>query len=183
MSSLSPLTFEFSYDGIAFSRSASCGPNEVVTSATTSFPNSGVNVSWSGGTFTVSGTFQKVFPGSTWTYIPDYDVEKDPMPEPVTVTTESDDLSISAVPSKIYTFISGTHDTRIEQPISYTVNTRETLIGYNTVYGTDGDGNTYSYQVPYTYYEDHTYTISHKVCNSWDVFKTQLLNLISRGST
>lgn len=182
MSSLTPLTFIFSYDEKQFTRTATCGPNEVVTSASTSFPNSGVNVSWSGGTFTVSGTFRKIFPESTWTYIPKYDIEKDPVPEPVTVTTRSTDSTIAAVPAEIYEFISGTHETRLEQPITYTVNTRETLTGYNTAYGTTPDGGSYSYQVPYTYYANHTYTINHKVCNNWDIFKNQLIELISRGS-
>lgn len=175
MSSLTPLTFEFSYDEIQFTRSASCGPNEVVTSATTSFPNSGVNVSWSGGTFTVSGTFRKVFPESKWSYIPLYDLKTTP-PAPVTGSI------ISAVPSKIYEFIGGTHQPNLEHPITYTVNTRETLTGYTTEYGTDEEGGSYSYQVPYTYYENHTYTINHKVCNNWDIFKSQLTDLISRGS-
>ena len=171
MSSLTPLTFEFSYDEIEFTRSATCGPNEEVISGSTSFANSGVNVFWSGGTFTVSGTFHKVFSESTWKYIPTYDTEKDPPVDPIIVTTQSTDAVISEVPSAIYSFISGEHDTTLDHPITYTVNTKETIANQ------DSEGNTY-----YTY-ENHTYLIEHKVCNNWDIFKNQLVDLISRGSS
>lgn len=194
MGSLSPTTFEFSYDEIAFSRSASCGPREVVTSASTSFSNQGVYLSWSGGTFTVGGTFRKVFPESYWEYIPRYDREKDPPPSSVSISTQSTAATLSEIPATIFALLSGTHNPTISYPITYTVNTLETIPHYvpevpgipgtpatDTSPGTPGTPGTPAYT--YYTYEYHTYTISHKVCNNWGIFKGQLNNVISRGDS
>jgi len=166
--SLSPTTFEFVYDGFNFSRTAICGVNEVVLTAFTSFPNSGVSLSWSGGTFTVSGKFYKVFAESVWTYLPTGSTT-------TTSVTTNNIETITEVPSEIDALVGATHDPRIEIPITYTVGTKKTIT--IDVPGTE-ESPGYSYDV----YEYYTYTISHKVCNHWDVFKNQLTDVVSRGT-
>lgn len=165
--SISPTTFEFVYDGFDFSKSATCGAREEVLSAITSFPNSGVTLSWSGGTFTVSGKFYKVFAESTWTYIPSDSTVS------TSVTTNNIE-TITEVPPTISALISGTHDPRIEIPITYTVNTKKTI----TI---DVPGTEESPGYSYDEYEYHTHVIDHKVCNHWDVFKDQLIDIVARG--
>lgn len=166
--SISPSVFEFVYDGFDFSRSASCGEKEEVLTAYTSFPNSGVSLSWSGGTFTVSGKFYKVFAESEWTYIPIGSTS-------TTSVTTNNIETITEVPSQINALVGGTHDPRIEIPITYTISTKKTIT--IDVPGTE-ESPGYSYDV----YEYHTHTIDHKVCNHWDVFKNQLTDIVSRGT-
>ena len=156
--SISPTNFGYVYDGFNFSKSAACGANEIVLSASSSLSNSGVNISWSGGTFTVSGNFYKVFAESTWSYIPTGETTT------VAVTTNNIE-TITEVPSLISALIGSTHDPRIDIPITYTVNTQKTIPGYS-----------------YNTYEYHTHTISLKVCNHWDVFKNQLTDVLARGT-
>jgi hypothetical protein len=169
--SLSPLSFEFCYDEIEFSRSASCGPNEVVTSATTSLPDSGVQLTWGGGTFTVSGTYHNQFPNSTWTYLP--------VDDPLHTVTVTD---YNQVPSQITAFINGTHQEDISKPITYTVYTQETIYTTVEITAKDEEGKDYTYTETNTSYEDHVYSISHSVCNQWDIYKTQLQDILTRGT-
>lgn len=186
--SISLTTFDFVYDEKEFIRVATCGPNEVVTDVTTSLPNVGVNITWLDDTVTVSGTFQKVFSESTWSYIPTYDFVRNQLPATTTVTTRSTNPIISEVPSTLFEFVKGTHDTTLEYPITYTVHTLETI--ENVVpevpptISTDPNVPDDPGSPGYTYYtyENHTYTINHRVCNNWDIFKNQLIELISRGS-
>jgi hypothetical protein len=166
--SISPNNFEFVYDGFDFSVFATCGENEVVLSAETSLPNIGVSLSWSGRTFTVSGTFYKVFAESTWSYIPVGSTS-------TTSVTTNNIGTITEVPSTISALISGTHDPRIEIPITYTVSTKKTI----TI---DVPGTEESPGYSYDEYEYHTHVIDHKVCNHWDVFKNQLTDVVSRGT-
>jgi hypothetical protein len=173
--SISPNNFEFVYDGFDFSVFATCGENEVVLSAETSLPNIGVSLSWSGRTFTVSGTFYKVFAESTWSYIPTGSTS-------TTSVTTNNIGTITEVPSTISTLISGTHDPRIEIPITYTVSTKKTItIDVPEIPSTgEDDPGTPGYS--YDEYEYHTHVIDHKVCNHWDVFKNQLTNVLARGT-
>lgn len=175
---ISTTEFEFVYDEIEFTRTATCSSNEVVVSASsshvpsrctfdnnyTSFDNDyttfdiGVQLSWSGGTFTVAGTYHREFPNSTWTYL---SIET---PNETTTVNEYAD-----VPASITAFISSTHQEEIFKPITYTVNTTETITT------TDSKGKTTTSTV------SHTYSISHKVCNQWDIYKSQMENLLARG--
>jgi len=175
---ISTTSFGIVHENERFSKSATCGVHEIINSVTSSFPHSGVNISFSTRVVTISGRYQNMYSPAIWKYIPVDSVD--------VVTISNFDL----MPSKIGTVVSGNKDPGSTVAITFTVNTTETVTttstqtGYNSV--TDPITGVVT-QVPYTYqqtnttYVPHSYTITQKISNIWDDFATQLSLAVSRS--
>jgi len=175
---ISPSTFDFIYEYSEFSNTTYCASNEVFTSASSSMPQDGVHLSYSGNVFSVYGKYTGLFDLAVWTYIP-FDREN-------TVTVHNYEF----IPSVIKTLVYSERDPGVEKLVTYTLTTLETVITYTeeTAYNTSVDAETgevtyipYTYTVAHTNYYDHTYNITQRICNAWDTYNNQLNNVIARG--
>lgn len=175
---ISPSTFDFIYEYASFANTVQCASNEVFTSASSSLPQGGVYLSYGGTQFSVYGKYTGLFDLAIWTYIP---INSD---TPVTVR------NYDSIPLAIKTLVYSERDPGEEKLVTYTLTTLETVITYTQEigYNTSVDAETgevtsipYTYTVEHVNYYNHTYTINHRVCNSWDTYNEQLNNVIKRG--